>query len=159
MDEAAKKQALRMLPYGLHIGGAAQGPSVHAFLLSWFSQASFKPPLVMAGLREGTKAHAMVLASRVFSVNLLARTQKEVAASFLHPAVVEGGTINGHGYTRGHATGCLILDDAPAWLECRVVHDFAYGDHTVLVAEVVEAGVRRVVPALTEQDTGWSYGG
>jgi len=33
------------------------------------------------------------------------------------------------------------------------------GDHTVFVAEVVEAGVRSVAEPLTLRDTGFFYGG
>lgn len=158
MDEAAKKRALRMVPYGLYIGGAARDGEVHAFLLSWFSQASFKPPLVMMGLRRDGHAHDMVLASGVFSVNLLDKGQKEVAASFLKHAVLEGDKLSGHRFEPGK-TGCPVLDEAAAWVECRVVHHWSHGDHTVVVGEVVEAGVRRATDSLSHADTGWHYGG
>lgn len=158
MDDAAKKQALRMLPYGLYVGGCQQDGRVHAFLLSWFSQCSFKPPLVMAGIRRDSQSHAMVLASGVFSVNLLDKGQKPVAQDFLKHARAEGDRLNGHRYHLGK-TGCPILEEAAAWLECRVEHDFQHGDHTVVVGEVVEAGVRRPGRALGDEDTGWAYGG
>jgi flavin reductase (DIM6/NTAB) family NADH-FMN oxidoreductase RutF len=158
MDEAAKKTALRMVPYGLYVGGTHDGPQVHAFLLSWFSQCSFKPPLVMAGIKVDSKAHALILRSKTFSVNLLDSSQKMVAASFLKHAVVEGDKLSGHPYQLGK-TGCPILDEAAAWVECRVVHHWSHGDHTVMVAEVVEAGVRRATDSLSHADTGWHYGG
>lgn len=147
-----------MVPYGLYVGGAAAQGQVHAFLLTWFSQCSFKPPLVMMGLRRDGHAHDMVLGSGVFSVNLLAHDQKDVAAAFLKHATVEGDRINGHAYTPGK-TGSPLLLEAAAWLECRVVHHWSHGDHTVVVGEVVEAGVRRVADSLTHAHTGWHYGG
>ena len=158
MDEAAKKVALRMVPYGLYVGGAGHEGRVHAFLLSWFSQSSFKPPLVMAAIRHESHAHAMVAAAGVFSVNLLDKGQKDVAASFLKHAVVEGDRLSGHRYQLGK-TGCPILDEAAAWLECKVVDRVPRGDHEVFVAQVVEAGVRRPGDALGHADTGWHYGG
>lgn len=158
MDEAAKKQALRMVPYGLYIGGARQGTRVHAFLLSWFSQCSFKPPLVMMGLRKESHAHDMVLREGVFSVNILGSDQKPVAASFLKHAELQGDKLSGHRFDAGK-TGCPILEEAAAWVECKVLHTWAHGDHTVVVGEVVEAGVRRTAEALQHRDTGWHYGG
>lgn len=158
MDEAAKKQALRMIPYGLYIGGCAEGLRVHAFLLSWLSQCSFKPPLVMAAIKVDSKAHAIVERSGAFSVNLLDPAQKPVAASFLKHAVLEGDKLSGHHYEVGN-TGCPILDEAAAWIECRVRDRVKLGDHTVFVAEVVEAGVRRSTRSLAHEDTGWHYGG
>lgn len=158
VDEAAKKQALRMVPYGLYVGGCAEGLRVHAFLLSWFSQCSFKPPLVMAGIKVDSKAHAIIDRAGLFSVNLLDPGQKEVAASFLRHAVLEGDKLSGHAYTRG-VTGCPILEEAAAWIECRVREKVKLGDHTVVVAEVVEAGVRRATRSMSHQDTGWHYAG
>lgn len=158
MDEAAKKRALRMIPYGLYIAGAHHDGQVHAFLLTWFSQCSFKPPLVMVGLRKDGHAHDMVLQGKVFSVNFLGKDQQPVAASFLRHAVVEGDRISGHKWAPG-TTKCPILDEAAAWVECRLLHHASIGDHTVVVGEVVEAGVRRDIPNLTHLDTGWHYGG
>lgn len=158
MDEAAKKTALRMVPYGLYVGGTAHEGRAHAFLLSWFSQASFKPPLVMAGIKQDSKAHDLIARSGAFSVNLLDRDQKPVAASFLKHAELEGDKLNGHRFQLGK-NGCPILDEAAAWVECKVVHTFKLGDHSVVVAEVVEAGVRRTTESLGHADTGWHYGG
>ena len=39
-------------------------------------------------------------------------------------------------------TGVPLLDSALGWLDCRVVHAYAGGDHTIFVGEVV-AGARR----------------
>ena len=47
MDEAAKKTALRYIPYGLFvIGTKDESGKVNAFAANWLTQASFKPPLV-----------------------------------------------------------------------------------------------------------------
>jgi flavin reductase (DIM6/NTAB) family NADH-FMN oxidoreductase RutF len=158
VDEAAKRRALRMVPYGLYIGGAREGERVHAFLLTWLSQCSFKPPLVMMGLRRDGTAHDMVVKERVFSVNFLGPDQRPLAADFLKHAELEGDQLSGHRFERG-ATGCPVLDEAAAWIECRVVHTWSEGDHSVVVGEVVEAGLRRDVRSLTHLDTGWHYGG
>lgn len=158
MDEAAKKKALRMVPYGLYIAGAWHQGAVHAFLLTWFSQCSFKPPLVMVGVRKDGHAHDMILGSKVFSVNFLGPDQQPLAADFLKHAEVKGDRISGHAWKPG-VTRCPVLDEAAAWVECKVVQVTPGGDHTVIVGEVVEAGVRRDVPSLTHTDTGWHYGG
>ncbi|MCA1812747.1 MAG: flavin reductase family protein, partial [Halobacteriales archaeon] len=122
-------------------------------------QCSFKPPLVMMGLRRDGTAHDMVLAEQVFSVNFLTKEQQPLAADFLKHAEVQGGRILGHAFHAGTATRCPVLDEAAAWVECKVVHTWSEGDHTVVVGEVVEAGLRRDAPALTHLDTGWHYGG
>ena len=147
-----------MVPYGLYLGGAVLRGRPHAFLLSWLSQCSFEPPLVMMGLKRDSHAHAMVLEERVFSVNVLDASQKAVAASFLKHADLDGDRLAGHRFQPGK-TGCPVFDEAAAWLECKVLHTWEHGDHTVVVGQVVEAGVRRAGRALTHADTPWHYGG
>ncbi len=66
--------------------------------------------------------------------------------------------MNGYGYTPG-STGSPVLDDAYSYFESRVKGKVEEGDHTVYVAEVVDAGHRRDDKALVMWDTGWFYGG
>ena len=57
-------------------------------------------------------------------------------------------------------TGAPLLLELPAWFEAQVTDAVKQGDHTVYVAEVVEAGVRdKAIRPLQLVDTGWSYGG
>jgi flavin reductase (DIM6/NTAB) family NADH-FMN oxidoreductase RutF len=50
--------------------------------------------------------------------------------------------------------------DAPGWFECKVTDLVKRGDHTVVVAELVEAGVRdRNATSMALRDTTWHYGG
>jgi len=51
------------------------------------------------------------------------------------------------------------LIDPPAWFDCRVANEVGGGDHTIFVAEVVDAGVRKDAEPLTLRDTGFFYGG
>ncbi|MCB1269748.1 MAG: flavin reductase family protein, partial [Microthrixaceae bacterium] len=53
-----------------------------------------------------------------------------------------------------------LITDCSYWFECRVTDTVARGDHTVYVAEVVDAGVRdeNVTPLLL-RSTGMNYGG
>ena len=47
----------------------------------------------------------------------------------------------------------------PAWWECKLVGKVAKGDHTLIVGEVVDAGVRREDQAILMRDHGLNYGG
>jgi len=174
MDENAKKNALRMIPYGLYIVGAREadaspealraGDALHqeklnAFLASWVSQCSFKPPLVMMGIKGDSRSHRMLLESGVVTLNLLGEGQKDVAAKFFKDIKWQDGTANGVPYTVG-ANGCPHFPDMPATLEARIVHHWSGGDHTVFVAEVTDAVHRKEgAKPLTHADTGWHYGG
>lgn len=160
MDVEAKKRALRMITYGLYVLTAADGDEVAAGTVNWLSQASFDPPLVMVGIKVGSHLHALIERTGTFAVNVLAADQKAIAQDFFRTTKVEDGKLSGHPFEPGPATGAPLLVELPAWWEARVVDKVARGDHTVYVAEVVEAGVRRPdAKPLVLWDTGWYYGG
>jgi flavin reductase (DIM6/NTAB) family NADH-FMN oxidoreductase RutF len=56
-------------------------------------------------------------------------------------------------------TGAPVLDEATGWLDCRVAAEHPAGDHVLLVAEVVDAGVQHEAKTLTLEETGFRYAG
>lgn len=158
MDPAAKKKALRLLTYGLYVATARDGESCAAGTINWVSQSSFDPPLIMAGIQLDSSLHQAIAASRAFALHIVGKTQKDFAMRFFRTAKHEGDTLHGFRFEAG-VTGAPLLLDLPAWLECRVVEEIRCGDHTIFVAEVVAAGVRRDEEPLTLRETGFSYGG
>ncbi len=160
MDADAKKLALRAINYGLHVLTAHDGDDYAASGVNWISQASFQPPLVMVGVNADSGAAALIERCGEFAVNVLAADQLDIGKAFFRSTTVEGNHINGHRFEPGPSTASPLLLQTPYWFECRVTDSVARGDHTVYVAEVVEAGVRdpESVPLLL-RDTGMNYGG
>ena len=160
MDEDAKRTVLRRIPYGMYVMTAIEGGTPAASTLTWLSQCSFHPPLVMIGIQTNSLVHAAVEKSCAVAVNFLAADQKEIAERFFKPPELESGRLHGLSYEPGPATGAPLLPDLPAWLETRVVEKVTHGDHEVFVCEVVGAGVRRAdFPPLLLAATPWNYGG
>ncbi len=158
MDDAAKKTALRMIPYGLYVVTTPGEGQPAAAAINWLTQVSFQPPLVALGLKGDSNALAHLKTGQPFAVNVLGTGQKDVAFAFFKPTQAEGSSINGYAFERG-GSGAPLLLDAPAWFECRLTDIVERGDHSVVVAEVIEAGVRRESPALTLSECGVFYGG
>lgn len=158
MDEKARKTALRKIPHGLFVVGVKKGDTLSAFTGTWLTQMSFTPPLVVLGVRGDSFAHECIEGDKVFTVNVLAKDQSEIAKQFFKPHNAEAGKIGSYAISPGR-NGAPVLDDATAFFECRVVDQVKRGDHTVFVAEVTHAEVRRDVPALLLADTPWQYGG
>jgi flavin reductase (DIM6/NTAB) family NADH-FMN oxidoreductase RutF len=160
MDSQAKKTALRMITGGLYLLTVRRDDLFNASTISWLSQASFDPPLVMLGVKANTLTHAMVEGSGRFAVNLLSNGQTDLAQAFFKSAEYENGKLNGYAFDTGAQTGAPIFEDVPAWFECEVVEMVKGGDHTVVVARVVEAGVRDPdAKPMALRDTPWHYGG
>jgi len=159
LDEAAKKQALRMIPYGLFVLTAKNGDDVASATVNWVTQTSFKPPLVAVGIKLDTHPYATVRAAGHFAINVLSASQKDVAQEFFMTVHPEGNRL-GSVTIRPGATGAPIINEVPAYWECRLVDVVEQGDHHLFIGEVVEAGVHEnPAPPLLMRDTGWNYGG
>ncbi|MFN8037062.1 MAG: flavin reductase family protein [Acidimicrobiia bacterium] len=160
MDQDTKKKALRSITYGLYVATAVQGEHYAAGTVNWLSQASFTPPLVMAGFRVDSGLRGVVEATGAFAINTLAAHQKDVAQAFFKPAELVDGKLNGYEFEPGPETGAPLFLDLPSWFEARVTDVVERGDHSVFVGEVVAVGVRypEALP-LAMRETGWSYGG
>lgn len=160
MEPQTKKTALRMITHGLYLLSVKHEERYNASTVSWLSQASFQPPLVMLGVKTDTLTHTMVEGSRQFAINFLAVGQTEMAQTFFKHAEQEGDKLSGYSFEPGPVTGAPLFLDAPAWFECRVTDMVQRGDHTVVVAEVVGTGVRDAnVTPMALRDTSWHYGG
>jgi flavin reductase (DIM6/NTAB) family NADH-FMN oxidoreductase RutF len=161
MDEDAKRQVLRRIPYGMFVMTAIGDGKCAASTLTWLSQCSFHPPLVMVGVQSNSLMHDAIESSGALAVNFLAADQREVAEKFFRPPEdVASGRLHGMRYEPGPETGSPLLTDLPDWIELRVTDRVARGDHTVYVCEVVGAGARRPdFQPLLLASTPWNYGG
>ena len=158
LDAEAKKVLLRKIPHGLFICGVAEGDQINGFTASWVTQSSFDPPQVVMAVRADSTSNGMIQRTGVFSLNVLAADQKDLAAVFFKPQQGVGGRFEAAPYSLGEL-GLPILNDALGAVECRVVGHVATGDHTVFVGEVQTATLHRDGEALELSSTGWQYGG
>jgi flavin reductase (DIM6/NTAB) family NADH-FMN oxidoreductase RutF len=144
MDEAAKKTALRMIPYGIYVATADDGDgTIAAATVNWVTQTSFSPPLVALGVKTDSGLYAVATKTRKFALNMLGKGQQGAAFTFFRPAEAGDGTVNGEPYSQGPVTGAPILAAAIAHAECEIREIVKLGDHHTIVAEVVGAGVAR----------------
>jgi flavin reductase (DIM6/NTAB) family NADH-FMN oxidoreductase RutF len=154
MDQNAKKTALRMIPYGLFVLTAEGKSGAAAATVNWVTQGSFTPPLVVVGVKVDSGAHAVIKESNAFALNVLGKGQQAMAYTFFKPAEKQGSTISGEPYHPG-TTGAPILNNTPAFVECRLVATVEQGDHSIFVGEVVEAGVAKAPDGRPDDATLW----
>lgn len=160
MDEDTKRQVLRRIPYGMFVMTALADGAPVASTLTWLSQCSFHPPLLMVGVQSNSRMHEAVDGSGSLAIHFLAERQQEVAKRFFRPPAAEDGKLHGLAWEPAPVTGAPLLAELPAWLEAKVTDRIARGDHTVFVCEVVGAGVREPgFQPLLLASTPWSYGG
>lgn len=158
MDTAAKKQALRTFTYGLYAVSCADSGEVNMFTANWLTQVSFDPPLIAVSVENDSKSLPMILRSRVFTVNVYKAGERELAGQLGKSAIQHPDKLDGVAYTIG-ANGCPILQDALAWVACRVLHTAEAGDSTLIVAEVDDVGMLGEGSALTMAEAGFKHAG
>lgn len=156
MDATSRKTALRMIPYGLYVLTATSPDGqITAATVNWVTQASFNPPLLAVGIKADSNAHTLVKANGTFTLNILGKGQGAMAFTFFKPAVLGGNTISGEPFHSG-TNGAPILDNAPAFIECKVVEFIeGRGDHSIVIAEVTEAGIVTAPAGRPDDATLW----
>jgi flavin reductase (DIM6/NTAB) family NADH-FMN oxidoreductase RutF len=158
MDEAVKKQVLRLFTYGLYAVSVADSGEVNAFTANWLSQASFDPPLLMVSVENDSKSLGMILHSQRFVVNVFESGQRELAGTLGKTALKFPDKLKGLGYDLSE-NGCPLLHDALAWVECRVATTAPAGDSTVIIGEVIAVGLQREGTPLTMKEAGFRHAG
>lgn len=161
MDPAAKKHALRLVPYGLYLAGSRHTDGHTAVsLVSWFTQTSFDPPLVVLGMHKEGEAFKGVKETGVLALSLLGATQKDLVKGFYKHVEVKDGKAGALAVRLGAATGCPLLVDLPAGVELKLREVLELGDHATVVMEVVDAHVHhKDLAALDHKTAGLHYAG
>ncbi len=158
MDAISKKQALRSFTYGLFAVSCTDQGEVNVFTANWLTQVSFEPPLLALSVENDSKSLPMIQRSRAFTVNVLRSGQRELAGKLGKSAIQHPDKLTGIEYTLG-ANGCPLLSDALAWVACEVRHTVGAGDSTIMVAEVVDAGISGEGQPLTMNEAGFRHAG
>lgn len=158
MDEALKKEALRLFTYGLYAVTTGDATEWNAFTANWVSQVSFDPPLIVVSVENASVSLPLIRRTGHFAVNVFSAEQRDLAGklgkSFAkHPeklSELRAGT---------GTTGCPVLLDTAAWVECRVESELAAGDSTLVLGRVVGADVLRREEPLTMLAAGFKHAG
>jgi flavin reductase (DIM6/NTAB) family NADH-FMN oxidoreductase RutF len=159
MDPKIRQKALRLLTNGMYVLTARSGQKFGAATVTWVSQASFKPPLLMAALRKDGSVFECLSESRAGVLHVLAADQKAIAQKFFAPTKATDGELNGEPFTPG-SNDAPVLSNLPAYLECSLVEiNDRLGDHAIVVLEVTGASLKYDATPLTVTDSPWEYGG
>lgn len=177
-----RRRVLWKMPSGLYLVGSSDGSRRNMMTLNWATQVSLHPKLLAISVQADALTHQLIQAGRVFSLCILDRSDRSVVRKFTKPVIVElasppesaspperGGTGPQPPYTmagfacRDGATGAPVLDQALAYLECRVTQEVGAGSHTLFVGEVVVAEFKNAAAEESEvlrmEDTRMNYGG
>jgi len=102
----------------------------------------------------------MIRDAHHFVVNVLQQGQRGLAGKLVRTSADAPQKLNVIRMKPAPRSGAPLLADALGWVECRVIATLPAGDHTLVLGEVVEAGVEHGdAQPLTLQEAGFKYSG
>ncbi len=158
MDDAIKKEALRLFTYGLYAISVSANGQRNAFTANWLGQVSFEPPLVALSIENDSASLPMIRAARRFVVSVYGAEQRDLAgrlgkALSRSPDKLEGVTL------AQTPSGQPYLSESLGWVEVAVESETPAGDSTLLLGRIVDAGVLRRDEPLTMRAAGFRHAG
>jgi len=147
-------EAFRRIPYGIYVLTTRRGTEACGMIVSWVSQVSYSPPLLMVALRQNRPALPAIRESGLFSLSLLGRAQKAGVEDFKGPAS-PGRTSDFFHPASGN--GPPSIKGASASWACRFVSQMEAGDHILVIGEVLSTTINSEGEALTTMEWGKTY--
>ena len=129
-------KTLGKMTYGIYVLTSFYKEEVNGMIASWVSQVSYDPLLIMAAVHPSRYSHQLIEKSGCFALHVIERQQTEFLARFKGPDPIS--KFSAVQWKRGK-TGCPILSDCMAYLECNVKTSYSPGNHTLFLGEVVDA--------------------
>lgn len=130
-DIDSVETALSQLPRGVYVIGSLDGDGIVTTVADWVTQVSHVPRLLAVSIKNDSVTLRNLQESGVFTVSIVPNGQARPTANSRYDARIFG---------LGDHTGCPILKDAAAWLECRVRMTVHAGDHTLVISRVIDGG-------------------
>jgi flavin reductase (DIM6/NTAB) family NADH-FMN oxidoreductase RutF len=147
------KSAMRRLAASVSIVVAKGDEGPVGMAATSITSLTVDPPAVLVCVNRMTSLHALLVPTAPLSVNLLARTHRDVSMAF------GGGVPREERFKVGDwqiaENGLPALADAQANLECVIDAMLAYGTHSIVIARVIRACVSEEVAPLIYQDGGY----
>lgn len=109
------------------------------------SSLSLDPALVIVCVERTAGTHNCIMQAQAFAINILRSDDERIARRFAASEVE--AKFDGLAY-RTEQTGAPILEDAIAWVDCRVHAQYDGGDHTIFVGHVLAGDASEGAPLL-----------
>lgn len=114
-------------------------PNVHAMTANALSSVSLDPPMILGCIARSAHMHSVAQDATSLGVSILSADQEAAARYFASPSRPTGiSQFEDWPWFPGPRTGAPILVGSAGWLEGEIVHRYPGGDHTIVVARVLQ---------------------
>jgi flavin reductase (DIM6/NTAB) family NADH-FMN oxidoreductase RutF len=130
----------KVISQGVYVITVRTKEKINGMTAAWVSQVSLNPLLLMVSIAPARHTHNLIKESGFFSINVLAEEQENLAVSFGFQSGRNIDKFKDKNYFNA-PKGSPVLEDAIAFIECKVVDTFKAGDHTLFIGEVLTAKI------------------
>jgi flavin reductase (DIM6/NTAB) family NADH-FMN oxidoreductase RutF len=108
-----------------------------------FSSVSLDPPLCLVCIDRRARTYRPILYRRSFAVNILRAEQEWLSDRFASAIPDRFATVP---WVSGEVTGCPVIEEALASMECEVVEVHTGGDHDIFLGRPTSVRVHDGAP-------------
>jgi len=127
MDKEISK-VLKKLEYGVYVVTIGNGNDGNAFTASWFTQVSSEPPMVTLAVKNEHQSVPLLNRHRSFVVNLIGKSQVEVAKMYYGPAESGYEKLKSASITESPVSKTPVLNGAVAFIDCKIIKTVPAGN-------------------------------
>ncbi len=142
IDAARFRQIMGHFASGVTVITTAHEGLLHGMTANAVTSVSLNPLLLLICIDKSAHAHEQVEKMGKFAVNILSEDQEDISRLFAATAEPEQNSLRGAAYHFG-PNGCAVIENALAYLECKVVDHCEGGDHTIFIGEVLDGDLMR----------------
>jgi flavin reductase (DIM6/NTAB) family NADH-FMN oxidoreductase RutF len=136
IDRAADPLRLRRVfgafPTGVTAVGALIDGRPVGIAASSFASVSLDPPLVSVAVAHRSRTWPILRSASYHGISVLSARQERGCRTLGAGGPARFADLD----WRTTESGALLIEDASAWLECSIEHEFTAGDHDVVVFRV-----------------------
>lgn len=138
-EQSSLRQVMSLFATGVTVLTAG-GEDGHAMTANSFTSVSLDPPMVLCCVSRAARMYEAIAATESFAVTILSAEQRELSryfADWRRPrGMAQFDTVD---WRPGPKTGAPLIEGALGWLECRLAHTYAGGDHAIFVGDVLSS--------------------
>ncbi len=147
VSDAEFRTVLGRFATGVTVVATCDGKTPVGLTVNAFASISLDPPLVMISIDKRSHLNDAIPQAGFFAVSILTTEQQELSRRFAGQTGDRANRFRDVSW-RTEATGAPILNEALAWVDCRVEALYDGGDHRIFLGRVEALGSTSSAPLI-----------
>jgi flavin reductase (DIM6/NTAB) family NADH-FMN oxidoreductase RutF/rubredoxin len=140
VDSEIDTSVLYLLSYGMYVVAAKAGEKINGQIVNTVFQITASPPRVAVSINRENLTHELISKSRMFSVSILEdKTPLNFIGRFGFRSGRELNKFEDVEHLEGIESCPVVVDNALAYLEVKVINKVDIDTHTIFIGEVKRA--------------------